>query len=109
MNYFAPRRFEKPIFSIGIIHESGLTCLVERSKYHGVEIDYIEGSGSFEVEFERVQLVAGTYIFAVAIFDPTITLPYAYRREDTFIVESYMPQILAGKDVGIFHPYIKWK
>jgi lipopolysaccharide transport system ATP-binding protein len=109
VNYFAPRRFAKPIFSIGIIHESGLTCLAERSKYHGMEIDYIEGAGSFEVELERVQLVAGTYIFAVAIFDSTITLPYAYRREDTFRVESYMPQILAGKDVGIFHPYIKWK
>ncbi|MDI6788314.1 MAG: ABC transporter ATP-binding protein, partial [Planctomycetota bacterium] len=107
VNYFAPRRFEKPVFSIGVVHANGLTCVAERSKYHDIEIDYIEGEGSFEVEFERVQLVAGTYTFAVAIFDSTITLPYAYRREDTFRVESYMPY--TGEICGVFHPRIIWK
>lgn len=107
VNYLAPRRFEKPVFSIGVIQANGLTCLVERSKYHGIEIDCIEGAGSFEVEFERVQLVAGAYIFGVVIFDSTITLPYAYRREDTFRVESYMPY--TGEICGVFHPKIIWK
>lgn len=109
VNYFAPRKFEGPIFSIGIIDSNGLVCCVERTKYHNIEIDYIEGSGVFEVEFEEIQLVAGVYIFAVAIFDSTITLPYAYRRQDTFNIKSYMPQIQTGKDVGIFHPRINWK
>lgn len=107
VSYFAPRRFENPIFSVGIYNFENLACCVERTKYHDKNIDYVEGKGYFEVEFDPIQLVSGSYIFGAVIFDSAITLPYAQRRQDTFKVNSYMPY--SGPNCGYFHPQVKWR
>jgi ABC-type multidrug transport system ATPase subunit len=106
VSYFAPQRINKPIFSFGIYLFDGRACCVERTKYHGLEIDHIEGHGSFEVEIEKVQLIAGVYTFGVIIYDSQLSLPYVNRRQDKFRVESYMPET---GDNCVFHPSVKWR
>lgn len=106
VTYFASHKFEKPIFSFGIARSDGVVCCIERTKYHDFQIDYIEGIGSLEIEFEKIQLHSGVYVFYILIYDSTLSLPYAYRRQDKFTVETYMPD--TGYDC-IFHPIVKWR
>ena len=106
VSYFTPQRINKPVFSFGIYLFDGQACCVERTKYHGIEVDFIEGYGSFEIEIERIQLIAGIYTFGVIIYDSNLSLPYVNRRQDRFRVESYMPDT---GDNCIFHPIVKWR
>jgi lipopolysaccharide transport system ATP-binding protein len=108
VSYSAYRRVQNPIFSIGFSRSDGLLCCAERTKYHGIEIEHIEGEGSFEAEFERVQLSPGVYTFGVAIFDSTATFAYVERKQDIFQVKS--PVLPTTADVtSVFTPLVKWK
>lgn len=106
VKYISPKRILDPIFGIFIDNSDGLRCCIERTNYYDIKIDYIQGAGFFEIEFDSIQLSGGRYILGVVIFDPTTTLPYSYRQQDAFKVEYDKPPISMRRPV--FHPRLRW-
>lgn len=105
--YKALKKIENPVFSFGIYRDDGVCCCGDRSLYHDITIDCIEGHGIFEIEIRRIQLTAGAYIFGAVIFDSHVAIPYAYRRMGKFVVTSPFPNM--GANSPVFLPDFKWK
>ena len=108
IRYRAPRRFDKPVFSLAIVRSDGVYCVRERTRYHGITIPYIEGEGEFSVEIDPLQLSSGRYRTEIIIWDTEIVLPYVDRMKDDFVVTSQVPPIPDNIGQSVFHPRLKW-
>jgi lipopolysaccharide transport system ATP-binding protein len=107
VHYHAQKKIENPVFSFGIYRNDGICCCGDRSLYHNIAIDSIEGDGIFEIEIRKIQLTAGAYIFGSVIFDSNVAIPYAYKKMGKFVVTSAFPNM--GVNSPIFLPDFQWK
>jgi lipopolysaccharide transport system ATP-binding protein len=107
VHYFAKKKIQKPVFSFGIYRDDGICCCGDRSLYHNITVEQIEGNGIFEIKINKLQLTAGAYIFGVVIFDSNVAIPYAYRRMGKFVVASKFPTMGTGSPV--FIPDFEWR
>lgn len=107
VSYFAHKRIDNPVFSIGIIRKDGLKCGLSRTKFSNVEIPFIEGKGEIRIEIEKIQLNSGDYFLEFAIADEFIVNPYILKTLDMItIMNPPMPNI--GDSCGIYFPAVKW-
>lgn len=114
VEFFAKRRITKPVYSFSIIRSDGVFCCGSKTKYDGINTAVIEGSGSYEIEIEKVQLNTGIYLFSTSIYDEMINVPYAFRRLGSFRVETPLPLHLykmnvATENIAVFTPAITWR
>jgi homopolymeric O-antigen transport system ATP-binding protein len=108
VNYFAPRRYDDPVFSFALYRDDGVYAVRERTIYHGIKIPFIEGAGSFVVELKPLQLNGGRYRSEIIIWDRDIVVPFVDRMRDEFVVTSYMPPIPGNIGQSVFHPHLTW-
>ena len=105
--YTAQSKIVKPVFSFGLYRDDGVCCCGDRTLYHDISIDSIEGAGIFEIKIKRLQLTSGSYIFGLAIFDSRGAIPYGYKRMGKFVVTSTFPNM--GVNSPVFLPDFEWK
>lgn len=79
MHYHAHRRIERPVFGIGLNHESGFLISGPNTAFNGVDIPVVEGTGHVDYAIPALPLLGGRYAFSVAAYDETMQHPYDHH------------------------------
>ena len=79
IHYQAHQRIERPVFGIGINHESGFLIGGPNTAFNGIDIPFVEGEGVVEYAVGALPLLNGRYAASVAAYDTTMTHPYDHH------------------------------
>ena len=79
MHYVAHTRIEQPVFGIALHHRNGMHLNGPNSRFGGLEIGAIEGSGYVDYRMPQLPLLEGDYEITVAIYDHTMSVPYDHQ------------------------------
>lgn len=79
MHYLAHQRIERPVFGIGLNHESGFLISGPNTAFNGVDIPLVEGKGFIDYAIPALPLLGGRYAFSVAVYDETMQHPYDHH------------------------------
>ena len=89
MHYVAHQRIERPVFGIGINHESGFLIGGPNTAFTGIDIPFVAGAGVVEYTIPRLPLLQGRYAASAAAYDTTMQHPYDHHdRLYQFTVQS---------------------
>jgi lipopolysaccharide transport system ATP-binding protein len=69
IHYAAPQRVERPVFGVGVYHETGAHVSGPNTQFGGLTIPAIEGEGVVSYKIPSLPLLAGRYRLAVAALD----------------------------------------
>jgi lipopolysaccharide transport system ATP-binding protein len=76
MHYIAHQPIRRPVFGIGINHESGFWLSGPNTRFDGFEIPLIAGAGYVDLQIPELPLLDGRYLVSVALYDEAILHPY---------------------------------
>lgn len=79
MHYVAHQCIERPVFGIGLNHESGFLISGPNTAFSHVDIASVQGAGHVDYVIESLPLLAGRYAFSVAAYDETMQHPYDHH------------------------------
>jgi lipopolysaccharide transport system ATP-binding protein len=79
MHYVAHRRIERPVFGIGLNHESGFLISGPNTAFSHIDIPFVEGSGYVDYSVAALPLLTGRYQISVAAYDETMLHPYDHH------------------------------
>jgi ABC-type polysaccharide/polyol phosphate transport system ATPase subunit len=71
--YKASKRLEGPVFGLALYTQNGTHLNGPNTRFAGLEIPYVEGSGYVDYEVAELPLLAGTYDVTVAVTGPDLT------------------------------------
>lgn len=96
MHYVAHQRIEQPVFGVAIHHRNGFHINGPNSRFSGLDIPAIEGTGYVDYHIDELPLLEGDYELTVAIYDRTMSHPFDHhdrkwplRVYTTSITERY--------------------
>ena len=75
MHYIAHQPIRRPVFGIGINHESGFWLSGPNTRFDGFEIPLIAGAGYVDLLIPELLLLDGRYLVSVALYDEAILHP----------------------------------
>lgn len=90
LHYQCTTRIEKPVFGLAIHHQNGVNVFGPNTKFGGLEIPYVEGSGDVVYTIPRLPLLEGGYVISVAAVNDSDTETY------DFIDRAYPFQVYPG-------------
>jgi ABC-type polysaccharide/polyol phosphate transport system ATPase subunit len=67
IDYEAPGRIEKPVFGFAIQTTSGILVYGNNTQIEEFEIPFIEGEGTIILDFGRLDLLSGAYLFSFSV------------------------------------------
>jgi lipopolysaccharide transport system ATP-binding protein len=105
VEFEAKEKIEQPIFSIDIIRPDEVLCCSANTMDAGYKTNIIDGKGSIDIKFDKMNLAPGIYIIKMSIWDKEMMHPYATVRNDIFRVESN--RVMSNN--AIFLPVMEWK
>jgi lipopolysaccharide transport system ATP-binding protein len=79
LHYETARRIEKPVFGFAIHRGDGVHITGPNTRFGGVDISYIEGSGRVLYEVASLPLLEGVYALSVAVTNAADTEMYDYH------------------------------
>lgn len=79
MHYIAHQPVERPIFGIGLNHESGFLISGPNTAFSQVDIPAVSGRGHVDYTIAALPLLAGRYQISVAAYDETMLHPYDHH------------------------------
>jgi lipopolysaccharide transport system ATP-binding protein len=68
--YEAGRRIEDPVFGLALYTENGTHLNGPNTRFAGLQIPFVEGSGAVEYHIEELPLLSGRYDVSVAVTGP---------------------------------------
>ena len=80
MHYIAHQRIEQPVFGLAIHHRNGLHINGPNTRFAGLEIPAIDGTGYVDYHVPVVPLLEGDFELTVVIYDHTML--HAYDHQD---------------------------
>jgi lipopolysaccharide transport system ATP-binding protein len=102
IQYKMHRCVEGPVFGMAILRNDGLRCYSSNTAIEELSLPSLGDGGEVEVFLDRLDLVAGTYYFDVAVHARD-GYPYDYHHQlYAFTVESEF------QDVGVFRIPHSW-
>lgn len=69
MHYAAHQRIERPVFGVGIYHESGIWISGPNTGFADVVIPQVDGTGVIDYTISALPLMTGRYSISVAVVD----------------------------------------
>ena len=106
IDYYAPKRIEKPIFAMKVERADGLICFLVRTRHSGIVMEDLEGEGHIDAEFENFNLNAGSYNMQVFVNDSKDILLYGSRNKSFRVINK---DVDFGINSGIYFPGINWR
>ncbi len=106
IDYFAPKRIEKPVVAMKVERADGLICFLVRTRHSGIVMENIEGDGYIDAEFENFNLNAGSYNMLVFVNDSKDMLLYGSCNKSFRVLNR---DVDFGVNSGIYFPCVKWK
>ncbi len=89
MHYVAHQPIERPVFGVGLHHESGIWINGPNTRFDQVDIPLTEGEGYVDYQIPALPLLAGRYLLSVAVVDSTMLHTYDHHdRLYRIIVQS---------------------
>ena len=89
MHYIAHQRIARPVFGIGLNHESGFLISGPNTAFNHIDIPFVEGPGQVDYVVATLPLLRGRYQASVAAYDETMQHPYDHHdRLYPFTVHS---------------------
>ncbi len=86
--FTAHRRVERPVFGLALYTENGTHLNGPNTRFAGVDIPFVEGSGWVDYRIEQLPLLAGRYDVTVAVTGPDMAQMYDHRhRAYSFVVQ----------------------
>ncbi|HEU4324327.1 MAG TPA: Wzt carbohydrate-binding domain-containing protein, partial [Roseiflexaceae bacterium] len=76
MHYVASRPIARPVFGVGVHHESGFWIAGPNTAFSQFSIPLVEGTGVLDYHIPRLPLLDGRYLLSVAAFDEAMLHPY---------------------------------
>jgi ABC-type polysaccharide/polyol phosphate transport system ATPase subunit len=67
IDYEAANRIESPVFGFAVQTTSGSLIYGNNTQIEGFDIPFIEGEGTITLDFEKVELLAGAYLFSFSV------------------------------------------
>jgi hypothetical protein len=95
VTYFATEPTDDLLFGIAIHDENGTSVFGSNTEIMGVTVPSADGEGEVALEFERVQLLDGTYLVTLAIQSDDEGTVYDWR-EQQFHFSVMNPDRTAG-------------
>jgi len=71
IHYVAHQRIERPVFGVGINHDSGPWLTGPNTGFDKYHIPFIEGEGSIDYHIPRLPLLGGRYLVSASATDST--------------------------------------
>lgn len=81
IHFETERPIGRPVFSLNIHTIDGFVVAAPRSRDTGAVPDKLEGSGSVEIRFDELRLLAGTYDVSVSLTDENVLHTYDSRAD----------------------------
>ena len=79
LRYYSRQRVENPIFGLAIHHQNGINLFGPNTKFGGVDIPYVEGSGVIVYTIDRLPLLEGGYSVSVAAINDSDTETFDFH------------------------------
>ena len=76
MYYLAHQPIRRPVFGVGLYHESGFWLSGPNTNFDGVEIPEISGTGAIDYHIPSLPLLAGRYLISATVVDTTMLHTY---------------------------------
>jgi ABC-type polysaccharide/polyol phosphate transport system ATPase subunit len=103
IHYAMRQRVSPLVFGIAIYRSDGLRCYGTNTDIDAVDLEHLPPEGAVSVDFDRLNLVSGTYTLDVAIHDQIGNAYDYYHPYCTFVVRSHI------QDVGVYRPVHRWR
>ena len=97
-------RVERPQLLARIIRSDGLTCSEYRTSQTGKALPDLEGTGSFRLRFDPLQLASGLYLVEIRIQDAKDIISLAVGQSDWFKVRGPLGSVRTQFS-GVFVPH----
>jgi lipopolysaccharide transport system ATP-binding protein len=81
IKYQAHIEVENPVFGLAIYRDDNLRINGPNTSLSDYKVGWVRGEGQIDYIIEELPLLAGTYQFTVAIYDPSISYSYDYHSQ----------------------------
>ena len=92
MHYLAHEAIADPVFGLAIHHRNGLHINGPNTRWGGLPIALIEGTGWVDYTIPNLPLLEGDYEITVAIYDHTLVRPFDHH-DRMYPLKVYAPSI----------------
>lgn len=79
IGYTCPQPIDAPIFGVVVTREDDLVLLDTSTHGQGVKLPTLHGKGTLLLEFDRLDLAAGTYFFDIGVYRQDWAYAYDYH------------------------------
>jgi lipopolysaccharide transport system ATP-binding protein len=79
MHYVAHQPIVRPVFGVGVHHESGFWLSGPNTRFAGVDIPAVAGTGYVDYTITDLTLLSGRYLISVAAYDDAMLHPYDHH------------------------------
>ncbi len=86
IHYNAKQRIERPVFGIGLNHESGVHLCGPNTFFDNLTIAAVDGRGSVDYTIPSLPLLAGRYLLSAAVYDEAMVHPYDHHAQAFVLV-----------------------
>ena len=86
IHYHAKQRIERPVFGIGLNHESGVHLCGPNTFFDNLTIAAVDGRGSVDYTIPSLPLLAGRYLLSAAVYDEAMVHPYDHHAQAFVLV-----------------------
>ncbi|MBK9714137.1 MAG: ABC transporter ATP-binding protein [Kouleothrix sp.] len=89
VRYLAHQPISRPVFGVGLYHESGFWLNGPNTHFDGVDIPLVAGAGHIDYRIASLPLLAGRYLVSAAVVDSTMLHTYDHHeRMYRLVVQS---------------------
>ncbi len=89
MHYVAHKPIQRPVFGVALHHEGGLWLSGPNTRFDGVDIPEVRGTGCIDFTIGALPLLMGRYMLSVAVVDDTMLHTYDHHdRHYLLVVQS---------------------
>ncbi len=80
MHYEAHQPVTDPVFGIALHHASGFHINGPNTRFGGLALGRLQGKGFVDYTIDELPLLAGNYVFTVAVYDASLTHPFDHHH-----------------------------
>lgn len=89
LHYVAHKPISRPVFGVGIYHESSFWLSGPNTSFDGMTITQVNGAGVVDYRVAALPLLSGRYLVSVSVYDETMLHPFdAHDRLYKLVVQS---------------------
>lgn len=105
IHYDTHQPITDPVFGIALHHASGFHINGPNTRFGGLSLGTLQGKGYVDYTIDELPLLAGDYVFTVAVYDTSLTHPFDHHHMlYPFVVQTNA----VGERYGSFYIPARW-